>query len=345
MQHKNKKWIKWLIYVIGIIIIYLIFTIRVKLLSILNPFILAIVLAYLLNPIVNFVENKGVKRILSVLIVYLLFIAIIVTLGWTIIPSIVDETSKLISDLPEYANQVQDFIKDFRESNQTRLPNSVNQIINDNVDKIETVAINSLKRISSFVIDFFSQFLNLILVPIIAFYFLKDKDKFKRGMISLIPQRWREEILDVSSDIDDAIGNFIRGQIIVALFVGGLSALGLYILKIKYALVIGVIAGLTNVIPYFGPFIGALPALIVALIQSPSKVLWVAGLFTIIQQTEGGIISPNIIGSTVGLHPVAIILSLLVGGSFFGIIGMILAVPVAATIKVIFKHIVKRITT
>ncbi|MCR1897947.1 AI-2E family transporter [Irregularibacter muris] len=343
MIFKRRTWLLGLFYVIVFLILYFLLKIRAQLFSILSPFIIAIAFAYLLNPLVNFVQKKGVGRFYSVLLVYLLFIGLIVILGWSVIPTIVDETSKLVSDLPDYAEQVQKIVKNFRESSKNQLPESINNIINQNINRIEDIAIHSLQKISSIVINFFSRFLNIIIVPILAFYFLKDKDEFKRRITLLIPQKWRTEILEISTSVDKVLGSYIRGQILVATFVGGSTAIGLYLLDVKYALVIGLIAGIVDVIPYFGPVIGAVPAMIVAFIQQPIKALWVLILIAIIQQLESGIVSPKIIGSSVGLHPVAIILSLFIGGSFFGVVGMILAVPFTATIKVIGTHLMNYI--
>jgi predicted PurR-regulated permease PerM len=156
-----------------------------------------------------------------------------------------------------------------------------------------------------------------------------------------IPKGIRDQVINISRDIDNLLSRFIRGQLIIAMIVGVLSIIALVVLKVQFAFLIGTIAGVTNIIPYFGPIIGAIPAIIVALLDEPMKAIWVIIAFFIIQQTESAILSPKIVGESVGLHPVFVILVLLIGGELFGVIGLIFAIPIAASIKIILNHLVK----
>ncbi|WP_087677521.1 AI-2E family transporter [Garciella nitratireducens] len=331
--------------IIGVLFFMLIFHIRKELISILSPFIWSIIFAYLLNPIVNFLETRKINRSLSILLTYLTLISIFIVIGWTIIPAIVDETKNLIHDLPYYTEQVEKFLLMIRKSTQAQLPVIFNNFIENSINSIEDSIINKIKSISYIVVNFFSGILNIVMIPVVTYYFLKDKEYFKKIMIELMPKKWRIKILEIAKDSDRVIGGFVRGKIIVAIFVGVFTALGLYLLNINYAVIIGVVTGIIDIIPYFGPVIAAIPAIIIAFFQHPIKAIWVIILFIIVQQIEGDVIGPKVIGSSVGLHPVAIIFSLLIGGTFFGVIGMILAVPVAGTVKVVGKHIVDYIAT
>ncbi len=346
MIFSKKKWRLIILWGISIILLIFLFRIRMELKSILSPFIVAMLFAYILNPLVNFIQNKKISsRFLSVILVYVILFSLIIIIGWSIIPALVVETRKLIIEIPNYTNQVQNIVLQFRESSLNQLPEGFSNVFDENIRRIEEVIINSFTSITEIIVNFFSRILNIVMIPVLTFYFLKDKDFFKGNLINLIPRRWKSKILEIAKDSDRVIGEFLRGRIIVAIFVGIFTAIGLKMLGINYAIVIGLVAGIVDIIPYFGPLIGAIPAVIIAFLQGPIKAIWVIALFFIVQQVEGDIIAPKVIGTSVGLHPVTIILVLLIGGTFFGIIGLILAVPVAAIMKVIVEHIIDYIAT
>lgn len=345
MQFPKKKKQLFLLILAGILFFMLLFHIRENLKSILSPFVWAIVVAYLLDPLVNFIQRERLKRSLAILIVYLLVIGMFIIIGWSIVPAIIEETKKLIIDIPYYAEQIEEFLLIVRESSESQLPGSVNSLLENSIATVEDLIINGIRNIYLSVVSFFSGILNIVVVPVVTYYFLKDKEYFTKLIIQFIPKRWRTKIIEVAKDSDKVIGGFIKGRIIIAIFVGIFTVLGLYLLGIDYAIIIGILTGIIDIIPYFGPVIAAIPAIIIAFFQSPIKVVWVIILLFIIQQVEGDIIAPKIMSSNVGLHPVIIIFSLLIGGTFFGIMGMILAIPATATIKVIGKHVINYIAT
>ncbi len=345
MTFSKKKWQLLFLIIIGILFFILIFRIRGELMEILSPFIWSIIFAYLLNPLVNFLQEKKVNRSLAILITYLLLTGVFIVIGWAIIPVIIKETKNLMGDLPYYTEQVQDFLFMIRKSTETQLPGIFNDFIENSISSVESRIVNGVRSVSITIVDFFSGVLDIVMIPIVTYYFLKDKEYFNKIVIQLIPKKWRTKVIEMAKDSDRVIGGFIRGKIIVAIFVGVLTAFGLYLLNINYAIIIGIITGIIDIIPYFGPVIAAIPATMIAFFQNPIKVVWVIILFVIVQQIEGDVIGPKVIGSSVGLHPVAIIFSLLMGGTFFGVIGMIVAVPVAGTVKVIGKHIINYIAT
>ncbi|NLB77703.1 MAG: AI-2E family transporter, partial [Clostridiaceae bacterium] len=157
----------------------------------------------------------------------------------------------------------------------------------------------------------------------------------------LLPRRWRAGTIDLGKKISRILAGFIQGQLMTALIVGVLETMGLILVGMKYPLVLGMIGGLANIIPYFGPYIGAIPALAIALTISPLKAVWVAAVYIVVQQIDNSFISPKIIEGRLGLHPVATIFAVLVGGEFFGIIGMLLAVPVMAILRVFVNKFVE----
>ncbi|MCL6450317.1 MAG: AI-2E family transporter [Acetobacteraceae bacterium] len=188
-----------------------------------------------------------------------------------------------------------------------------------------------------------SGFVALILGPVVAFYILRDLPRIRERFCALLPPRVRGEVLSLVGDVDQALGGFVRGQLLVASAVGVLAALGLSLLRVRFALVLGLLAGVTDLIPYFGPAVGALVASGVALLQSLPLALEVGALFFAIQQFESAVLSPHVVGSRVGLHPVVVIFALLVGGHFLGFWGLLLAVPVAAVARVLVYHLLRRL--
>ena len=173
---------------------------------------------------------------------------------------------------------------------------------------------------------------------IIAYYYIKDAELLKEGFLSLTPRKWRNFLISTGREVSLILANFIQGQLLTALIVGALESIGLILIHAKYPVVLGMIGGIFNIIPFFGPFLGAIPAVAVSLIESPMKALWTALVFTIIQQIDNSLISPKIIEGRLGLHPVTTILAVLVGGEFMGILGMLIAVPIAAIIKIIVNR-------
>ena len=183
--------------------------------------------------------------------------------------------------------------------------------------------------------------LSVVLVPIIAGYLLLDANRVRRTLWSIVPEERAAGVQVLLKELDLVLSGFIRGYLLVALIIGLTSGTLLALLGLRFYPILGLVAGLTNLIPYFGPFIGALPALAVAAFDSPGMVLWVAGAYVIIQQLESLLLSPRIIGSRTGLHPLAVVFAVVGGGSLAGIPGMILGVPILGISRVLGSHLLR----
>ncbi len=317
--------------------------------EILSPFIFAIILAYVLNPLVTYIEKKGIKRLWAIFIIYFAIGLTILVFSVTLFPKLISEIKKLLNDLPQIGSSSYNYMYSRYvkyNNNIQSLPSEFNVIkkaLQVSVNKIENIITQIISNITSFLLSIFSRIVNIVLIPILAFYFLKDVDKFKNILISIIPKFCRKEVINIAKDIDEVLSGFIRGQLIVAGLVGILTTISLLILRVEFAVIVGMIAGLTDIIPYFGPVVGIVPALIFASLGGINKVLWVIFIFIIIQQIESGIISPRVMGQNIGIHPIVVILSLIIAGKFFGIFGLLIAVPVVGIIKVIGKHFINYI--
>lgn len=344
-QINNKKFLfKLLKYLIIIIIVILIIKYRAFLSSILSPFLLSALLAYLLNPIVYFFQKKGMKRLQSVVMVYIIFLSLVIVTGLFVIPKLFRDISILVESIPSYSQQLQNLYKRVQDGYiNSALPQGLKDIIDDNMLLIQNIVMSFLQNVADSIINFFSRIFNFIIIPVLTFYMLKDSEYFKNQLVLILPKSKRSKVLQLFRDIDNVFGKYIRGQILISSVVGVLTTIALVLIKVKYSLTLGIFASISNIIPYFGPIIGMIPTIIFAFLDSPTKALYAAGSYILIQQFESGIITPKVIGESVGLHPIYVIMALLIGGKIFGVTGLIIAVPVAAVIKLCIRHFLKNI--
>lgn len=333
--------------IVIVLLLSLIWIFRNIIISILIPILWAVVISYLLNPLVNKLTEFNLSRFWSVVLIYIVIFLFFVVVSITFIPRITTEVKEFAEALPSYTTEAIDFFNDIY----IRYLDGINSLprefigidvaFREYLASIEIYIVDLFKDITEKGLSIFSNIVGIVLVPIYTFYFLKDTGFFRRKVLLSVPRSIRGEIIDIFKEINRLLNNFIRGQLIVAALVGLLSMTALLILKVEFALLIGAIAGIANVIPYFGPIIGAVPGVIIAFLDKPIKALWVIIAFFIIQQLESAVIQPKIVGDSVGLHPVFVIISLLIGGQLFGIAGLLFAVPVAASIKIVLNYLVK----
>lgn len=307
--------------------------------------IFSAILAYLFNPIINFLESRKIKRLHGVLLLYLVIIGIVFILAFLVIPRSSREIKKLAIDMPTYlenASLMMDEIYNKYYSTLGVLPpmfQGVQQIVMENIVGIEHLVVNALKSFIGGVINTFSKFISLVLTPILTLYFLVDKKYFKEKLMKLVPNKHKDKSIKLFKEIDYSLSKFVRGKIILAIYVGIATSILLLILGVDFAIFIGIITGVADIIPYIGPFLGFLPAVFFASLISPMKAIWVTVFFLLIQWVENNILAPKIIGDTTGIHPLIILLSIILGGGIFGVLGMVLAVPVVAISIILFKFI------
>ncbi len=328
------------------------YQIRNFLLHLAAPFLAAFAIAYILNPLASVMDRKGIKRHWGVLLIYLGIIAVVVILSISFFPRIGTEAGNLMEVLPGHIETAYGWLQSFYESNFHRIPflpenlEGLGDMIDLDGERIGEFFMGAFSTLTTSFRGFFTRIINIILTPIITFYFLKDRERFKQWTIQIIPERIRGEMMMVGQELNTVLGGFVRGQLLVAIFVGTLTTISLLILRVDFAVLVGVIAGVANIIPYLGPIIGIIPATFFALLDSPVKALWVILIFTAIQQIESGILVPRVMGRRVGIHPVFVMLAMMIGSRVFGVLGLLIAVPTAATVKVLGKHfiaLIKRI--
>ena len=304
--------------------------------TVLTPFVFAILIAYILYPLVVAVEKRGSSRIVAILVVYAFFGVLVGVTFWIVMPSLLKDLEEIARTLPEQASQLeslgQDAVGFFRR---IQLPATIRDGVAIIMERIQVATEALAGRLMQTLMSAFTHIISLLISPVLAFYFLRDHQAMRENALKYIPATHRGDALYIMQEVNSALNGFFRGQILVCLFVGLFIYGGLYLLGIPYAPFIGFLAGLFDIIPYFGPVLGFLPAAALALSKSPLTVLWVLLLFVAANQIENAIISPKLIGDRVGLHPLVVILAVFIGADLMGIIGMLLAIPVAAIIRVV----------
>jgi len=306
------------------------------------PFLISIFLYFLLNPIVNLIEKAKIPRTLAILILYVIFVGAIVLVIGLIGPVVVRQINQLINNIPEYVKSSKDLFNYLMHTDlynwvqEQKLLEKVNSSmlkwLTDFTDNITAGMQTAIGVITSITVT-------IITVPFILFYMFKDGKKFPLAVMRFIPVNYRNEGLNIIRETGETLGTYIQGQTLVCLAVGFLTFIGFLIIHLPYALLLGLIIAVTNIIPYLGPFIGAAPAVIVGLLDTPSKALLAVIVVVVVQQIDGNIMSPLIIGKRLDMHPLTIIVLLLVAGNLAGVLGMILAVPVYAVAKTVVINI------
>ncbi|MCM3597739.1 AI-2E family transporter [Metabacillus idriensis] len=314
------------------------------------PILIAGILFFIFSPVVKLLEKNKVPRTLAILILYLIFIGLIMLLLSTVGPVVSQQITDLFKNFPRYITEFRQFIMNLSESRWfTWVMTQEYVSIEETIDKMEK-SLGSLttslpESITSSVTKVLGVVTNITLtiitVPFILFYMLKDGHKFPITAVKILPAAYRREGIKIFEDLYQTLAAYIQGQLLVSLFVGTGCFIGYTLIGLDYALILGIVVAIANIIPYLGPFIGAAPAVVIAILDSPTKALLAAVVVTVVQQIDGNVLSPLIIGKRLNTHPLTIILLLIGAGSFGGILGMILAVPTYAVLKAVLLHVIR----
>jgi len=287
----------------------------------------SVILAAAFDPFVDFFEKKKIPRALSILVIYLVVIAIISLVIVLLIPPVSEQIGQLARNLPDYYERVAIGINNWQGNEDIpTLPQALSGLSN-NLAKATSGVFTTLTGIFGGLISFIS-------VLVMTFYLAVQKNGLKYFIKFLTPAEHHNYVLGLADRIQYKIGTWLRGQMILCLVIGLAAYLGLTILGVKYALLLGIIAGLTEIIPYVGPFIGAIPGVFIAFSDSLPKVIMVAVMYFLIQQLENYILVPKVMQRTTGINAVVVMAAILIGGKLGGIIGALLAVPVVTMLEV-----------
>ncbi|MDZ7266828.1 MAG: AI-2E family transporter [candidate division KSB1 bacterium] len=295
----------------------------------------ALLLTTALDPLVTFLENRDLPRTTAVVFVLLLALLVGLILIRLLVPVISQEVQSLAAAMD--AKAFEQIITRLKGELAGKIPLLRLQAIDEKMTaQLQSLVAGFLQNAFAFMLGLLSAAPNAVLVAFMVFFLLKDGRPLKKALIASVPNRYFEMALLITHKMTEQLSRYLQGQLLVAAAVAGLSVLALYLLQVPYYFFIGVLAGLANVIPYFGPIVGAVPAILMALLHTGSLnlVLAIVIAFATIQLIENIFISPYITARSVELHPLAILVVILIGGSLLGMWGMLLAVPVASLMKV-----------
>lgn len=331
-----KKKFKYIIVFIIVCIIAYIFYYSEMIRNICYIVFISFVMAYILKPFNEYLVEKGMKRKFASTILLFGLSSLIIGLIVFLIPAIIKESNNINQtnkEITNYINIINEKIKFMRNSSSD---NKIFIMLYNKIDYITKGFVNNLIELS---IKIGQNLLAIAVIPVITYYFLSDGKNIKNKFLVLFSVKWRNIIRKTLEDIDKNLSRYIIAQFILSFIVSILTFIILFFLKVDYPIILSILNGIFNIIPYFGPVFGAVPAIVVALMESPKEALWTAIGLYILQIIEGNIICPKITGESVDIHPLLVILLLLIGEKFGGIIGMILIIPLCVIIKVIYEDL------
>lgn len=310
-----------------------------KLWSLLRLTLLGVIFAYLLTPVCDWLE-RFMKRSAAIPLLILTLLSLTAAFFLVFLPGFLKEIMVLADRIPHLVADVRDKMIDLRSGlSRLGLPQGIQTSLSRFGSNLERKALDFFTVLLDGGFEALGSIPDLFLVPVLGFYMLKDREYFTKTLKRMIPASRKGGILKATREIHFILHRFIRGQVFVSIIIAALSTVGYLAVGLPYAMILGLFAGAMEIVPYFGPWLGAVPAVLTSLLLGPSQTLWTIGVILIIQQLENGIITPKVLGGEVRLHPVYVILALWAGGMFYGILGMFFAVPVLLILRVLFKHL------
>ncbi len=327
----------------------------------LAPFVLALVLAYVLDPLVDRVQGRRVGRSLAIILLAVPVLALLAVAFVLGVPALARQTGDLIQSAPEFLQRVADWLEAAQERVlRIDLPLIEEEEILTRLRSVDSAAIiafleerkeaifqgawSGVLGLGKGLGSFLSILGYVVLTPVLTFYLLRDFDKLKGRIAELLPASARAGIVEVAGEYDGLLARYLRGQVTVALLMGTITALGLLVLRFPYAILLGVLVAVFSVVPYLGLILSLVPALFIAIVSGNVLIslLKIVVVYGVSQGLEGAVVSPRIVGDSVGLHPVWVVLALAVGGFYFGFVGLLIGVPLAVGVKLLVVRGVHR---
>jgi predicted PurR-regulated permease PerM len=324
------------------------------------PFILGSILVYIMLPIIDWLDARlqvllhswRVARTLAVLILYLLLLAGLIGLMAFVIPPIATQISRLVQGLPQLVEQaylaVPDIVQTWLDRYNQLVPQDIRLAIErsfqDRLQALFEALQSGVFKTFSVLFSTVSFVLGFVIVPLWMFYLLRDQPEIEVAIFRLVPQAYRDDARSIRVLIDDVLGSYLRGQVILSFSVALMSYLAFEMIGLDFALLLGTLVGMFEIIPILGPVLGALPAIIVASATAPNKFLWVVGITFVVQLLENNLLLPLVTGGTVKLHPALVMVALVVGGALGGFAGLVLSVPLTAIVRDIAYYLYLRLT-
>jgi predicted PurR-regulated permease PerM len=314
------------------------------------PFIIGIILAYVLYPLVSRLERvmpwrrrrPGLSRAAAILLVYILAAGAVTGALFLIIPPAFAQATAFLGGLPELYKSARITIEGWNQQYADKIPEDIRLRIQDAANNAGTILIGGAQTIASKTFGVVRSALTIVLglaiVPLFLYYLLKDRETITEGIVSLFPSSAQTHARNVIDIINQTFGNYVKAQFILMIVVGTMVFLGMFILGIRYAFLLGIVAGLFEVVPIIGPWLGAVPGVLVTLATSPEDIVWVVLVYAGVQLLENALLVPHIQGRTLNIHPILVMIALVIGSEIAGIWGILLSAPVAAVTKGLYTY-------
>ncbi|MBE3091798.1 MAG: AI-2E family transporter [Candidatus Atribacteria bacterium] len=301
-------------------------------------FSIALMLAYFFDPLYRYLIHKKIPKVLAIIIVFGIIIALLILTIFFLIPGVINQLNILYKEIPKFIENYQNIILSIEPQLSKFInPVDVEILLKENLSELQRSVLGFSQTIIIYLSNIVSSItFGIVIIPLILFYLMRDMFIFKENLYIYVSKENKKEFKEVLEEIDNIVSGFIRGRIIVCFIVGILIGIGLYFLNLKFALIIGIVSGVFNFIPYLGAIVGVVLALIFALGNPWWSLLMIVVLFVLVNQLEAVYLNPNILGKGLGLHPLTVILSMLICGQLLGILGVLVAVPLTAILKVLF---------
>lgn len=302
---------------------------------VLRPIFFALVIVFLLKPILEFLENRGLNRVMALALTYLFFFVLLGIVLGVLVPVVSGEVSQLVKAFPRYARDINDAVKNYQSHLSTlRMPPQAAKAVDSVLASTQSTTLSVLGQAPSYGMSILSLLLDFVLAPLLAFFILKDRSMLSRSFFNVVPEAWRPESIYLLYRINIVIQGVFRVMIILAVVVSLLATIGLIISGIPYALLLGFFGGFVQIVPYIGPIVGTVPAVIVAWVTRGGwYALGIGIYFIVLTQLASMVLTPIMMKDKVGVHPILVLLVLLISGALFGFWGVVLAVPAAAIIN------------
>ncbi|MEA3454746.1 MAG: AI-2E family transporter [Candidatus Caldatribacteriota bacterium] len=335
MEFVKDKRLNFIITIaIGIVVLFYVLS-KLKWLFIYFSF--ALMLAYFFDPLYKFLLNKKAPKVLAIIIVFGIIIALLILTIFFLIPSVINQLNILYKEIPNFIENYENLILSIKPQLSKFInPADVEILLKENLSELQKGVLGFSQSIIIYLSNIVSSItFGIVIIPLILFYLMRDMFIFKENLYIFVSKENKKEFKEVLEEVDHIVSGFIRGRIVVCFIVGTLIGIGLYSLNLKFALIIGIVSGVFNFVPYLGPIVGVVLALIFALGSPWWTLLMIVVLFVLVNQLEAIYLNPNILGKGLGLHPLTVILSMLICGQLLGILGVLVAVPLAAILKVL----------
>jgi predicted PurR-regulated permease PerM len=332
---------KWLMLAVTLVVGFLVYLLA----PVLTPFLVAALLSYLGDPLVDRLEARKLPRTAAVVVVFILLLGVISLVLLLLVPAVGNQIGVLAHKLPTYLDWLQSNIglwlqQSFGVEVSLLDWSTLKSALQEHWSQFGSVAKNIMAWLSQSGMALVALMANLVLIPVVTFYLLRDWDALTKKIHDILPRKWEPTAVKLAKESDEVLGAFLRGQMLVMLALAFVYSMGLWWVGLELALIIGLVAGLVSFVPYLGFIVGILLASVAAMMQfhDPSILLLVAAVFGVGQALEGMLLTPLLVGDKIGLHPVAVIFAVMAGAQLFGFVGVLLALPVAAIVMVLLRH-------